>query len=398
MSIPIQNPGSRHGPAQPDDARPIDTSATRATDMSPVARIEQLQHAIAVVRTLDEAKGLRDLAVTIEVYAKRAVLSRDIALDAAEVRLLAEQAVGRKLQAMEKSEGGRPSQNLSCDTTGSQTLKNLGITRDQASRWQRIAGLPPDALTRYFEKSRLRGQPVTTSGAVRLAMERVDRARRRDDRHVARTRAGATSCQVGDDADDSQGRRPESNLECTDDHEVVTEELDVHPDDLPDAGVENEEYVDRAVPEPKVEIVTGSPARRPARPATFSAATGARPARQAPDLDQVDTTSDGVPKRDDSRHDEPRWHSASVGHPNKHYAQFSAHLQQARQYSRWLNPDELQGAARDVESLACELSDTMQALREAEPSSAADESVAHERSLRGEPDGQAARNVRAGDD
>lgn len=369
MSIPIHIPGPGTGVAQPDDARPIDTSTARAMGMSPAARIEQLQHAIAVVRTLDEAKGLRDMAATFEVYAKRAVLSRDIALDAAEVRLLAEQAVGKKLLAMEKAEGGRPRKNPSCDAMGFQRLKDLGITPDQASKWQRIAGLPKETLTRYFEKSRLRGQSVTTSGAVRLAMERVDRAKRHDARQIARTRGGAASYQMGGDDRGSDGRRHEPNLGSAADRDSIAEELAIAPDEVPDCGDEDDELVEPAVAARKVEIVAGALARRPARRAPSPSAIGARDRCRSQDLDDIESANAAVSTRDGSLHQEPDPSSAPVGQQNDPAAQFRTHLQRARDLFRSLDVSGLRAAAREVESLACEISDTLQALREAEPPS-----------------------------
>jgi hypothetical protein len=43
-----------------------------------------------------------------------------------------------------KAKGGRPSENLSDETTGftSPTLPKLGVTRDQSSEWQKLARVP----------------------------------------------------------------------------------------------------------------------------------------------------------------------------------------------------------------------------------------------------------------
>jgi hypothetical protein len=52
------------------------------------------------------------------------------------------------LREMEKNRGGNPDQiaksNLSIATTGSKspTLPELGITRDNSSRWQKLAAIP----------------------------------------------------------------------------------------------------------------------------------------------------------------------------------------------------------------------------------------------------------------
>ena len=46
---------------------------------------------------------------------------------------------------MEKAKAGRPPKNPSDDTTdlrGAPTLTELGISRDQSSRWQQVAEVP----------------------------------------------------------------------------------------------------------------------------------------------------------------------------------------------------------------------------------------------------------------
>jgi hypothetical protein len=56
----------------------------------------------------------------------------------ARIRLRAERKAGDLLQSMEKNRGGDPTP--SNDTTGSpKTLTQLGISRDQSSRWQALA-------------------------------------------------------------------------------------------------------------------------------------------------------------------------------------------------------------------------------------------------------------------
>jgi hypothetical protein len=51
------------------------------------------------------------------------------------------------LAEIPKNNGGRPTENQSHDTTGFQTLSDIEITRDQSSRWQKLAAV----LVRAFE-------------------------------------------------------------------------------------------------------------------------------------------------------------------------------------------------------------------------------------------------------
>ncbi len=182
-------------PATTQDVVPSDAGSKGAeltqvalvgdADHSALVTTDSIRRAIAEARTLFDSRRARDLAIGVEIFAKKALLSRDLLLEAAEVRVLAERAVGLKLVSMEKSEGGRPTGNLSSHATGLQTLKELGISRNQSSNWQKIAALPADALKRHFEKHRMSGQPVTTSGVVRLVEQRDERVQLRHARAAA---------------------------------------------------------------------------------------------------------------------------------------------------------------------------------------------------------------------
>jgi hypothetical protein len=52
-----------------------------------------------------------------------------------------ERRAGEMLAGGEKNVGGRPTENRSYDVTGSPRLSDIGITRNQSSRWQFIASL-----------------------------------------------------------------------------------------------------------------------------------------------------------------------------------------------------------------------------------------------------------------
>jgi hypothetical protein len=57
-----------------------------------------------------------------------------------EIRLRAERKAGELLATMEKAKAGPPVRNRSVDATdyrGAPTLHDLGISRDQSSRWQK---------------------------------------------------------------------------------------------------------------------------------------------------------------------------------------------------------------------------------------------------------------------
>lgn len=60
----------------------------------------------------------------------------------------AERRCGELLARTEKHEGGRPTANRSNDATGSvPTLADMGLTRDESSRYQQLAACDGHPLT-----------------------------------------------------------------------------------------------------------------------------------------------------------------------------------------------------------------------------------------------------------
>ena len=102
-------------------------------------------HAIAVAVDVDEVKDIRDKAVAIEAYARQAN-NFEMERQAAIIRVRAERRCGELLAEMDKAKGGRPIENRSHDSTGfvaeTKTLSDLGITKDQSSKWQKLAAVP----------------------------------------------------------------------------------------------------------------------------------------------------------------------------------------------------------------------------------------------------------------
>ena len=110
-----------------------------------LVRYDAAKQAIAEYRTVDEVKDFRDKALAIEAYAKQAN-DYELERDAAVARVRAERRCGELLAEMDKAKGGRPIENRSHDSTGfvaeTKTLSDLGITKDQSSKWQRLAAVP----------------------------------------------------------------------------------------------------------------------------------------------------------------------------------------------------------------------------------------------------------------
>jgi len=131
---------------------------------SQLSLYENARHALAEARRIDEVKDIRDKAVAMQEYARQA---QDLQLltDATEIRFRAEQRAGEMLATMPKHEGGRP------EKTGVRpqpvfepvTLAELGVTKTQSSKWQKLAALPPDKFEIRVEHAKARIAGMTTS-------------------------------------------------------------------------------------------------------------------------------------------------------------------------------------------------------------------------------------------
>lgn len=140
---------------------------------------QNAKQAIAEYKTVDEVKDFRDKALAVEAYAKQAN-DYELERDAAIARVRAERKCGELLADMEKAKGNqntgvfggrkelppKPSQDgtWTCVYCGSgcfaawdychdckeprvrdpKTLAEMGITKDQSSKWQKLAKVPEE--------------------------------------------------------------------------------------------------------------------------------------------------------------------------------------------------------------------------------------------------------------
>jgi hypothetical protein len=122
-------------------------------------RYDAARKAIASACRVDEVKKIRNRAEAIRTYAK---LAGDLQLQnqACEIRLRAERRAGQLLLDMEKNPGtrgtGRPRKDgtrferSNTSTAQKPTLEEIGVTKDQSSKWQRLALLVDEST---FERA-----------------------------------------------------------------------------------------------------------------------------------------------------------------------------------------------------------------------------------------------------
>ena len=141
------------------------------------------KRALAEYKTVDEVKSFRDKALAIEAYAKQAN-DYDLERDAAVARVRAERKCGELLAETDKQSGARGKAGPGRGKNGvvqrdsvleqPKTLAEMGITKDQSSKWQKLAQVPE----REFEEAiNLPGSKPTTNHILRKEQpppERMD--------------------------------------------------------------------------------------------------------------------------------------------------------------------------------------------------------------------------------
>lgn len=124
-----------------------------------LAKYEAARAALAAAHRVDEVKSIRDKAQAMAAYAKQA---RDTQLVqyATEIKVRAERRCGEMLrdaaengQRATKDSGQNQHDRVSHDATP--TLRDLGITRDQSSRYQKLAAMPAEHFEAAVARVRL---------------------------------------------------------------------------------------------------------------------------------------------------------------------------------------------------------------------------------------------------
>lgn len=135
-----------------------------------LVRYEQARHALAEAHRVDEVKDIRDKAEAMAAYARQA---RDTELIeyATEIKVRAERRCGELLAKAERAQRGdnRYTAKTSDDATSRPTLSDLGLTRDQSSRYQQIAAMPARHFETAIQMAKATAGEVTTAFMLREA-------------------------------------------------------------------------------------------------------------------------------------------------------------------------------------------------------------------------------------
>ena len=165
-----EQPATLAADAPPDYPPPAATMAElivpepspQTTALAPLAGVEL---ALAAADRVEDVKEIRDKAEAVRTYAERAGLGLEQQNAAAEVRLRAERRAGEMIAKMALHGGDR----RGTDADDRVTLGDLGVSKDQSARWQKLARVKPGDFDAHVAAVKERGEELTTAGLLRLA-------------------------------------------------------------------------------------------------------------------------------------------------------------------------------------------------------------------------------------
>ena len=134
-----------------------------------LVRYEAARLALAEAHRVDEVKDIRDKAEAMAAYARQAKDS-DLIQYATEIKVRAERRCGELLARTERAPAGRPAANTSERATDSPpTLADMGLTRDESSRYQQLAAMPVEHFETAVATAKATAGEVTTAFMLREA-------------------------------------------------------------------------------------------------------------------------------------------------------------------------------------------------------------------------------------
>jgi len=141
-----------------------------------LAKLDEAKVALIEATDLTKIRKVRDQAEALRCYAKAQKGCLDLQNDCAELKLIAERRAGEVLRDMKEKDkldkGGRPPKNRSHDATSfneKTTLKDIGISKSDAQRWQDEASVPDEKFKEYVKEARVGDKEITQKGLLNLA-------------------------------------------------------------------------------------------------------------------------------------------------------------------------------------------------------------------------------------
>ena len=128
---------------------------------------DKMKQAVVECHNIDEISNKRNQAEAYRYAFRQAKESPEVIKKAEEIKLRAERRAGELLkETARKPEEGRP-----VEVSNGTTLTDMGISRDQSSKWQKIASIPEEKFENYIEVQK----ELSTAGVLRVADSEIRR-------------------------------------------------------------------------------------------------------------------------------------------------------------------------------------------------------------------------------
>ena len=134
--------------------------------------LQNARTALSQVSTFDDAREIRDKADAVRHYARQAKLGQELVVEAAVLKLRAERRLGEILRETQLATGVEGNQHA--DIPGEPNgvlLSELGISKSESSRMQRIAELQEETFETYVRTEAESQREPTIAGVIRLIRE-----------------------------------------------------------------------------------------------------------------------------------------------------------------------------------------------------------------------------------
>lgn len=137
--------------------------------MTNLVKYNAARTALSEAHAVDEVKDIRDKAEAMAAYARQAK-DTELLKWVTEIKVRAERRAGQMLAEMPKAKG----EILRGTTMGpresdAKTLSELGITKNESSRWQKLAGVSDEKFEHAVAAAKEVAGEVTTAAMLRVA-------------------------------------------------------------------------------------------------------------------------------------------------------------------------------------------------------------------------------------
>jgi hypothetical protein len=141
--------------------------------MNSLTKYDAARYALSVAVQVDEVKDIRDKAEAMAAYARQAK-DTELVQWATEIKVRAERRAGQMLAEMPKATGKSgqfTGGNIVVPPVKEKTLADIGITKNESSRWQKLAAVSESQFEEAVSAAKEVAGEVTTAAMLRATKE-----------------------------------------------------------------------------------------------------------------------------------------------------------------------------------------------------------------------------------